>query len=129
MGKRYRHIASADRLIIYRLLFQGLSISEIAHQVVFHRATLYRELARNSCQYGYRPDWASQQALLRCKKLSKLDLNHELKPLVIEKLKEGWSPEQIAGRSQLTHNRRLITHETIYRYIYSPQGQTIKLFK
>jgi IS30 family transposase len=75
---------------------------------------LYRELARNSCQYGYRPDWVPQQDLLRCKKLSKLDLNHELRALVVEKHQAGWSPEQIAGRTQLTYNRRLISHETIY---------------
>ena len=68
MGKCYRHIQPKDRLKIYELLFQGHSILEIAQEISFHRSTLYRELGRNSCKFGYRPDIASQQYLSRRRK-------------------------------------------------------------
>jgi IS30 family transposase len=131
MEKHYRHISAETRLKIHALLIKGFSIQEIAEDLGYHRATLYRELARNSGQYGYRPDWASQQALLRRanRVVAKLDTNPKLRDFVLEKLKIGWSPQQIAGRANREAGRTVICHESIYRYIYSQQGQTSKLFK
>lgn len=131
MEKCYRHINSEDRLKIHRLLLQGHCTQEIALQLRFHRATLYRELGRNSCQLGYRPDLASQQALLRRRNrmVAKLDKNQKLKQFVLEKLKIGWSPQQIAGRANRDAGSTVICHESIYQYIYSRQGQALKLFK
>ena len=128
MSTCYRHITPQQRLKIHQLLVQGLSIQEIAEQVGYHRATLYRELARNSCQLRYRPDWASQQALLQRRhcKASKLHKNQNLNKFVIEKLKIGWSPQQIAGRINREAGRTVICHESIYQYIYSKQGQDLK---
>ncbi len=131
MATAYRHITPEIRLKIHQLLLQGFGIQEIAGCLGYHRATLYREFARNSCQYGYRPDWASQQALLRSRrcKIAKLDKNEELKRFVLEKLEIGWSPQQIAGRANRKAGQTVICHESIYRYIYSRQGQALKLFK
>lgn len=131
MEKHYRHISPEARLKIHTLLMQGFGIQEIAEQLGYHRATLYRELARNSCQYGYRPDWASQQALLRrrARTVAKLDKNQKLRNFVLEKLEIGWSPQQIAGRANREAGHTVICHESIYRYIYSRQGQASKLFK
>lgn len=43
---------------------------------------------------------------------------------VYEKLRGGWSPEQIAGRLKRNNgNKRVICHETIYQYIYSKEGR------
>jgi len=56
-------------------------------------------------------------------------LEPELKIYIIEKLKLGWSPELIAGRVRLVEDLQAICHETIYRYIYSPQGLCLKLYK
>lgn len=43
---------------------------------------------------------------------------------VCDKLRCGWSPEQIAGRLQRDNgNTPIICHETIYRYIYSKEGR------
>ena len=95
MATAYRHITPEIRIKIHQLLVQGYGIQEIAEHLGYHRATLYREFARNSCQYGYRPDWASQQALSRrhyCR-ASKLHKNQPLNQFVIEKLQIGWPPE------------------------------------
>lgn len=131
MGKHYRHVQPEDRLAIYRLLLKGHSFSEIAQQVGFNRATVYRELVRNSCWQGYRPDWASQQALWRKRRsrLTKLDKNAVLKSFVLEKLTLGWSPELIAGRLRLQNSAGLISHESIYRYIYGEVGMALKLYR
>jgi len=99
MGKHYRHIQPKDRLVIYELLFQGQAIRDIAQHISFHFSTVYRELERNSNQHGYRPDWASQQSLMRRQQRpTKIGSNLELKQFLINKLKEGWSPDAIAGR-------------------------------
>ena len=39
------------------------------------------------------------------------------------KLKQGWSPEQIAGRIGLDHPGLSISHEAIYQYIYHPETE------
>lgn len=129
MGKCYRHIQPKDRLKIYELLFEGLSISEIAQEISYHRSTLYRELARNSCKFGYRPDIASQQYLSRRQRPTKITTNLELRDFIISKLKEGWSPDGIAGRLNANSKGCIISQETIYRYIYSPEGLKFKLYR
>ena len=48
----------------------------------------------------------------------------DLYDYVIDKLRCGWSPEQIAGRlKKHNHGVTVISYETIYRYIYSPKGK------
>jgi len=43
---------------------------------------------------------------------------------VRDKLRLGWSPEEIAGRLKRKNNSQtVICHETIYRYIYSSAGK------
>ena len=49
--------------------------------------------------------------------------NEAVYACVIEKLREGWSPEQIAGRLKKDYEKTVICHETIYRFIYSDQGK------
>lgn len=131
MGSHYRHLTVEDRITLFELLFTGTPIIEIAQHLGFHKATIYRELERNSSRYGYRPDWASQQYRLRQQtKLSfKLDKNIALKTFVIAKLQAGWSPQQIDGRLRLQAGRCVVSHETIYAYIYSPGAKDDKLYK
>jgi IS30 family transposase len=42
---------------------------------------------------------------------------------VRERLAMGWSPEQIAGRLKREHGRIVISHESIYRFIYHKSAQ------
>jgi len=44
----------------------------------------------------------------------------ELREAVIDRLQEGWSLEQIAGRLKLKGHATSVSHETIHAYIYSP---------
>lgn len=129
MGNHYRHIQLQDRIKIYELLFQGNGIKEIAKATGFHCSTIYRELERNSGKVGYRPDLASQYYLTRRQRLARLESNIELREFVIDKLKKGWSPDSIAGRLKNHIKSDIISRETIYRYIYSPQGIKLKLYR
>lgn len=65
----------------------------------------------------------------RQSKASVLDKDSELRNFMIDKLKQGWSPELIAGRLKQDNGYCVISHETIYRYIYSSKGMKLKLYK
>ena len=43
----------------------------------------------------------------------------KLRQRVLAGLKAGWSPEQVAGRLALEAGRRVISYESIYRFIYA----------
>jgi IS30 family transposase len=130
MGQYSRHLQAEDRITLYELLFSGLSISEIAEFIGVHKTTIYRELHRNSSNVGYRPDLA-QQAYTRRKQIkpSKLSRHPALQNFIIEKLTTGWSPELIAGYLKRKTGYSVINHETIYRFIYSPEGLKLKLYR
>jgi IS30 family transposase len=41
-----------------------------------------------------------------------------------------WSPEQIAGRLRLDDDSGFrVSHETIYRYVYGPEGKRQDLYR
>ena len=49
---------------------------------------------------------------------------------VIDKLERCWSPEQIAGRLRLdSASGGSVCHETIYRYVYGPEGRAAGLYR
>jgi IS30 family transposase len=124
--KNYKHIKETDRLKIYEHILEGESIVEISK----HRATIYRELNRNSSKFGYRPDFASQQYLMRRRsRLSKIEKCMHLESTIIEKLKEEWSPQQIAGRLKRESEKQVISHESIYKHIYSSPQKSLKLYQ
>ncbi len=41
MVKCYKHLHSRDRIKIYELLFEGVSIADIAISFGFHKSTIY----------------------------------------------------------------------------------------
>lgn len=128
MKKSYRHLSHQDRIIIYDYLYQGYSIQEIALAIGYHKTTVYRELHRNSGKTGYLPNKAEHQYQLRkqCRP-TKFDRNPALKSYVIEKLESGWSPELIDGYLRRHAGYCVVSYETIYRFVYSVEGQKLKL--
>ncbi len=53
----------------------------------------------------------------------KMVVHPELKEAIEDRLKAGWSPEQIAGRMRLERHPIRVSHETIYRFAYSKDGR------
>ena len=58
-------------------------------------------------------------------------MNDGLREHVVGRLRDGWSPQQIAGR--LRHEQAdggpTVCHETIYRHVYGPEGREDGLFR
>ena len=76
---------------------------------------------------GYFGVVASMKALSRRQKDRKLMRHLELRELVIERIKDGWTPEQIAGRLIYENARVRVCQETIYRFVYSAEGMKLDL--
>jgi transposase, IS30 family len=131
MRKEYGCLKSSDRLKIYDLLLDGESLQGIANAIGFHKSTVYREVSRNSTAVGYRPDIAGQTYLARRRsgRKGKVERSPELQEKIDERLREGWSPEQIAGRLNKEAGKQLISFEGIYQYIYRPAQRKKKLYK
>lgn len=78
---------------------------------------------------GYYCATAHAMARERRAKLRKLARFAHVRQSVIERIMDGWSPEQIAGRMRLERHPLLVSHETIYKLAYSADGQAIKLWR
>ena len=116
MEKKYEHLSCAEREEIYRLLKDGISRRKIAKILGRSPATISREIRRNGAAIGYLPDTAQHKAKQRRHSGTfKIDRYPQLKSILINGLKERWSPEQIANTC---YGKVTFCHETIYRYIY-----------
>jgi len=117
----YAQITAAERYTIARLRQHGYTRAAIARLLGRHRSTISREVRRNATRHdgGYRSELADSYARTRRarsrrnQRFSPADWAH-----VYARLREYWSPEQIAGRFRLERGLR-ISHETIYRHIWA----------
>jgi IS30 family transposase len=137
MPKNYSQLSLDERRTIYKLLEAGRSKTSIANYLGRHRATIFREVRRNSfylaedqrCN-GYSHVNAHEFATRRRSKLRKLIRYPELKAFVISKLQFPWSPDQIAGYlKRLGIDGFYVCRETIYDFIYSSEGRALKLYR
>ena len=116
-------LSLAEREEISRGLVANLSIRSIAAKLGRSPSTISREIKRNQGTKHYRATSADQSAWDRSKrpKFCKLARNRTLRLNVAKKLKELWSPEQIAGwlgREYPKEDHRRVSHETIYKSLY-----------
>jgi len=107
-------------------LASGLSLRQIARDLNRSVSTISYEIKRNSLKGQYRSFTAqalSQKRNLKSRRLNPLK-SPSIYSYVVDKLRCGWSPEQIAGRLKKDNQgKTVICHETIYRYIYSPEAK------
>lgn len=125
MGRHYGQLGLEERVEIYRLHACGRSLREIGTVLGRAASTIGRELWRNARSTsgwsgGYEPIRADKVAIGRRKrdKRFKLARQPDLRDRVRDSLAMGMSPEQIAGRLAHEHGRTVISHESIYRYVY-----------
>ncbi len=136
MKRTYSHIDMDERRKIARWRIAGLTVGIIAEKLGRHRSTIFREIQRNMFIDEVVPDLngyycvtAHDMACERRAKLRKLVRFSRVRQSVIDRIKHGWSPQQIAGRMRLERHPISVSHETIYKFAYSPDGQTIKLWR
>ena len=121
----YRQLSIEERCEIARLHEGGQSIRKIAAALDRQPSTIKRELSRNSSsRVGYSPTYAQQQASARRWSGSRLERDDVLRETILDRLADGWSPEQISGRLALDAGRKVISHETIYRFIHAQLKRT-----
>ena len=130
----YIQLTYEERVTFSALKQQGLSIRKIAAILKRHRSTLYRELERNSCHIidgSYRPSKAQRRTRARRRRSRRNKHYSSSYFLLIRKLlKRLWSPEQIVGHiKRYKLKKRIISHETIYRYIWDDMANGGDLWK
>lgn len=123
-----------ERRAIEDMLNAKVPVSKIAAEIGRHRSTVYREIKRNyftddelsylNGYYGMNAQRYASDRRARRRKLIRLD---KLRAHVIDRLKTGWTPEQIAGRLGYDGQPVRVSHETIYTYVYSAEGQSEQL--
>ena len=103
-------------------------MSEIAKKLNRSQSTISREVDRNTGARGYRHKQAHRLTTERHQDKNKsVKLTPELITIIIEKLKEDYSPEQISGRLKLEGGNS-IHHETIYQYILADKKNGGELY-
>jgi IS30 family transposase len=125
MGRRYEQLSLRERVRIELWRSEGRSLRWMGAVLGRSASTLSRELRRNSRTTkqwpgGYDGERAHglAQRRRRWDKRFKLIRQPDLLALVRDGLAMGRSPEQIAGRLAREQGRMLISHESIYRFIY-----------
>jgi IS30 family transposase len=115
-----RALTLAEREEISRGVCAGESIRTLAKRMGRAPSSVSREIARNGGRSGYRALPADAQAWRKAlrPKRSRLAQYPVLAHCVAQKLKQEWSPQQIAGwleREFGNDESMRVSHETIYR--------------
>src|ERR1700683_2747423 len=111
MGQAYQHLSLEERCEIAQRRAAGQSIRQIAAALDREPSSISRELKRNAgTSVGYKPRYADAQANARRWRGPKLLRYPELQARVLERLRQGWSPQQVAGRLTRDQGRVVISH-------------------
>jgi IS30 family transposase len=128
----YSHLTSDERDRLAGLKADGLSLRAIARARGRAASTISREFKRNAPESGaYRPHVADGSYMLRRQRASVLETDKALAAYVTDRLAEGWTPEQIAGRLRLgiEAGLRAVCPETIYGWIYRATQKAGRLWR
>ena len=106
MPRTYSQPDLDDRRTLFRLVEARRPVGEIAGRLGRHPSTIHRELGRDRFRdgdrglCGYFPLTAHDLARGRRRRRRKLAADDALRARVVERLRAGWSPQQVAGRLQ-----------------------------
>lgn len=129
---QYRRLTLGECYQIEALLARKVGVREIARQLQRHASTISREIGKFSI--NQRPYDAQEAHRIREKnrhqcRPSLQVIRGQLASYVCRKIALDWSPEQIAGRLRLKHQRAIVSHQTIYRFLQRDKAQGGKLWK
>lgn len=124
-------ITAQERDLIAVLRGGRVGIREIARRLKRSPGSICEEIKRNSFQ-GYYVAIHAQNVSWERKLLSRK--RYPLKDpvtyaYVLDKLRLGWSPEQIDGRLKKEAGKRMISHESIYQFIYAKENKEKRLWE
>jgi len=135
MEKTYKHLNQIQRDRIQALKLAGHKQKDIARILEINESTVSRELRRNSVKDKktgimlYKSSSAQVKSKQRRKNAKyqgkKINGKNEIEQYILNRFKDHWSPDDIAGRSK-KDKRNLgfsISKNSIYRWLYSSYGQ------
>ena len=128
----YAHLTADERDQLADLRSTGRSLRAIARALGRAASTISREIKRNALDGGaYRPHVADGAYMLRRQRASVIERDAKLAAYVTDRLTEGWTPEQIAGRLRLAIETglRAVCAETTYGWIYRAGQKTERLWR
>ena len=127
----YSHLSDDEREQIGLAEALGHSIGAIAQDRP-PKSTVWRELCRNRLPSGrYSPLHAAGAYQLRRRREARIERDRALRTFVVDRLAEGWTPEQISGWLKGGNEPRLraVGCETIYAFIYRAAQQAEQLWR
>lgn len=130
MPQGYHHVTRDIRSQIYALKAIGTSLRKIAVIVGRDASTISREIKSNTGGKGYRYKQADAKAIERRANASRTPkkLTAALVTIIVEKLHEQWSPEQISGRLK-AEGIASVSHETIYQLVWNDKRNGGSLYQ
>lgn len=116
----YAHLSQDERYQIQCYKRGGFSLRTIANELGRSPSTISRELRRNTLEQGaYERKHAQRQSVLRRRLAnSRPRIAAACLAIVEARLREDWSPDQIAGSGDVA-----ISHERIYQHIAADRDQ------
>jgi IS30 family transposase len=133
VGQVRRLLTLRDREEITIGIAEGLTGKQIAVRIGRDPSVVSREIGRGGGRGFYRA-WRSQRQAAKARarpKVPRVGRDRRLREVVTGFLREGWSPEQTAGRLRrdYTDDETMhVSHEAIYTWLYAlPVGEMRKL--
>ncbi len=127
-----KHITQEERDQIACWHAAGIANKEIGRRLGRTHQTIGRELKRNMEDGTYTAIAAEHRSVVRNTQARKhaARKDPQIYTYVVDHLRQGWSPEQIAGRLKRKHKKTMVCQESIYRYIYtSTDGKQQQLWE
>ena len=134
MEHHYHHLSTTDRVTLMLMRRQGASLRAVARELKRSPRTLSRELTRHAVgdqSYDAKAAGCSaRSARVRCRPKRKLVEGTDLYDVVLDMLRNRWSPQQISGTLRAMFPDQpdyQVSHETVYKAIYAqPHGELRK---
>lgn len=120
--KKYRRLTLDQRVIIQEMIRKGKKKIDIAIEVGCDRSSITREIKRNSnMKGGYNALGAQAYCNSRKRHIIeyKRKIDGALEEFVKEQLESALSPQQISERLKVEESKWSVSHETIYKWIYT----------
>lgn len=117
-----KHLSVEEREEIQAGLWAKESLRSIARRLGRPHSTISKEIAKNLPKERrvYTPRLAEERAQEKRKSRGRTERlkSEEIREYVVDHLKQGWSPEQVAGRMK-EDGIGSISHEAVYQFVYA----------
>lgn len=129
--ENYHHITKTERQEIALYLAKKYTLRDIARMLGRSPNSISREIKLNSVKGEYNPEKASHKAYVK-RKYSKYQgmkvvEDGQLRSYVEEKIKNDWSPEEVAGRlKEVDRDIKYASRGAIYKFVYSVYGRLLE---